>query len=732
MRYNFYIDIGNGYTQAYPDFVDKFKISRKIASDEIEKFFTRILWGKVQFSNKPFLYAAFNNDVYRLFDFIHSNEFSYSQEIKVKLVSPLVTIEGYFGKNDCTFDYDRKIFTVEPAVLDSYTNLLENWETDVDFTNFKFTNTSVRVDVAEDYLKTIADWPFQKGVSIFGEISGPPTYPRNLIKEKDYNDNGGLYLYFYGNAPKDELFGDTYYMFEGLHRVWTNPQIQYASYSLDDRIAILGQEVDNENRESIPEQYGDYELSKFRIYEGMRTGGLSGNRWRQLYCATWFSREETILVDEVDKGNEYGFKSPVGEGWNMRQAKIKNGKNAHLWTRKPFNGAYSKSWGVPVMKNNDGGTDYGWNWNKYLETSLQYEESSNSFDIVSTINLRDFMNYLISNSSSLLVDMQFKSTFFLNDYEGELQVLAGRTGYNYVSGALNSLNNCKIFFTKDITIPEDDEVTNRPKYKLKEILEDLNKLFGNKLTWFIDEYGNFRIEHIKWADLKKVPLDISTDELLKFTTYWQYDKSAMFETFEYKQVNAGYPDFTNNKIQYDKIISNNRNQDLKKEVSTGIFTTDVRYCVFNPNDLKDGLVLITTDNNNVVLNSTGLISNVIETNGLLSLSYILNTYCRYEGIWHTGILNGYVVTFTTTERNKLGTDLKLKGYKNSLFYTTQIGVGLIDEGEVDFDNENTLLKLRYRYNSSINGDTFALVFQDEANFQGALNVWADIDNYTIQ
>jgi len=94
-------------------------------------------------------------------------------------------------------------------------------------------------------------------------------------------------------------------------------------------------------------------------------------------------------------------------------------------------------------------------------------------------------------------------------------------------------------------------------------------------------------------------------------------------------------------------------------------------------------------------------------------------------------MNSKNTTFTVTERNKIGIDLKLKGLQKSLFYTTQIGVGLIDDGEIDFENENTIIRLRYRYNSSVNGDTFVLVFQKQTDFIGAVNNWADIDNYVI-
>jgi len=726
MRYNFYIDFGSGYQQAYPDFIDKFKITRKIGVDDIEKYFYRIMWGKIQFSNKPYLYNSTLNNVYRIFDFIQNNTFSYDTKITVKFTTDLFEVIGYFGKNDCIFDYDKKILTVTPSVIDQYTDILENWETETNFDNWEFINDTVNIEITDVKLKTFQDWPYPSIT-----IGGEPYTPRNLVHVSNYNDAGKLTLYFDGNKPKDTLFDDSYWGFAGIHRIYTSVQVETGTFTLGDRIAILGEEPNIANALTLPIEYGDYELSKFRVYEGTRVGGLSGNRWRQLYCQTWFSREEEIKLDVIDPSNEYGFESPVGEGWHMRITRIKEGKNAHLWTRKPFGGAYSESWGVPVEVFNTGQYNYDWSWYSYMETSLQYDYSANSINLESTVNLKDFIQHILQNTFSSLSNMQFKSTFFFNELEEELEVLKGTTGYNYVTGSKNYLNRIKVFFTRDLTVPGDDEIGAYPRFTLRSILEDLNKVFINKLTWFIDENGYFRIEHVRWPDLRKVPLDISTNPLLSFTTYWEYDKAIMFEKYEYKQINAGYIDFTNNKVTFNKIVSNNRNSDLKKGYSTSIFCTDAKYCILNATEIKEGIVLITTDENNKVLNKTGIISGVVETNGYLALSNILYDFGRYEGMWHTGVMNEQNTTFTVTERNKLGTELKLKGLVKSLFYTTQMGVGLIDEGEIDFDNENTTIKLRYRYNSSVNGDVFALVFQKETDFVGAVNNWADIDNYVI-
>jgi len=241
--------------------------------------------------------------------------------------------------------------------------------------------------------------------------------------------------------------------------------------------------------------YGDYELSMMRIYEGTRTGGLSGKRWRQLYCATEFTREEINKIDVVDNLNKFGFQPPVGEGWNMRKISSSAGKPSHIWTRKPFNGAYSEAWelGPEVTSKNDTNFTYY----KYRETRLKYatpESTEFKFDI--SITLRSFINYIISKSSPELANYELKSTFFFNDFENEISLLNGTTGFNYVTGRKNHLNNLRLFFTKDLPLLQVNENTlatltkDELSKKYIELLDKTNAITNlyNYLKFLINIY----------------------------------------------------------------------------------------------------------------------------------------------------------------------------------------------------------------------------------------------------
>lgn len=730
MRYNFYIDFdGLGYIPAYPDSVAPFEFSVN-ESDRMQSFY-RLGWGKIQFSNRPKQYAIASESGYRLFDYIDGLQFN--QRVWVKYTTTLITIIGYFSRNDCTFDYERKIVSVEPAIYDKYTDVLENWETEVSFKTYPFTTDTIIADSVNPNLVTIQDWPWKSYYSTpalgVGRESYLLIYPRNLVKETDYDAAGGIAVYFEANgSPKEELWVDTYWMFEGMARVWSAVPYFNASYSLQDRVDILSQE----GTPTLDDHYGDYELSSMRIYEGTRTGGLSGVRWRQMYCTTEFTREENIKIDEVDETAEYGFKPPVGEGWHLRSVQIKEGKPAHLWTRLPFGGAFSDNslyWEIQPEVVNAGVSTTDFSWYRYIESKRMYQDPDNEFQLVGSIGLRDFLNYLLQNSATELNAMEIKSTFFFNDFEETIPLLNGTTGFNYVTGKFNFLNNCRIFFTKDLVQLAEGEKPEVPRYTFQDILQDLNKTFADKLIWFIDKDGYFRIEHTRYTDFIKDILDLSADTLLRFTTQWSYDKAKMFKRFEYYQMNAGYPDFTENEITYDKIVSNNRNKDLKTEVRTMHISTDIKYAILNASKLDKGIILITVDANNHVTSKIGRISGENEINGELALSNILVDFARYEGVFNEGDINGALSYFLTTMRIKVGIELKFKGLQISMFYKTQLGVGILTKGVIDFENENTSFVLKYRNDSSAMGDLFAIVFQKETDFVGAVNMWADIDNY---
>lgn len=903
-----YIDIGSGYIEFYPDNISPFKNLR-----EKDQLFKRKSWGEITIKNQPF---KIGDDIYKLYDVISELDFTF--EAKTKIESPNLTVEGYFGVNDCFFDDDRKILKITPTILDNYTDILENWETKIDFSNLQYNSTPINLNIQQLGIKTIDDWQ----IGLTRTIINPLTGERIIIVEETpelkigygyYVGFGGISAFFDDQAPKRQLFTipptnfqdkNGFYLADreeilgenissidlsGDKYIWISTDtygiadiqnsldniVWYRPTQIDEYKAYKSIKADNKgkrpdlnplwweefNKGEIFPSKGDYELSELTLWEG--TTRLISNSLRiSLYCTTSYSREEVRKVDVISNTDPSGYVPPQGEGWNLR-SKIKiNGQNGHLWTRKPFNGSFSDNWVLQDVITNTGSQSNHFEWTKKRTTKLNYINSDNSKILTTTTNTRDFLNYVFRNTSNVFENKNVYSTFLFNDFEEELPILANKIGqnYNYVTMGQNYLIDTSFILTRNL-IPdlELSDKSSFPEITLKDILDDLSKFFAGNLYWFMDDDLNLHIEHIKYLDLTRNIVDLRNREELDYTNKWNYDKSTMFNKIELRQINSGGVDFTENLILFDKIVSNKRNVDIKNQFETSIFSSDIRYAVEQPNNLEQGIVFVAFESNkktitkpqideitlsspsylpkyklipetpdppdppgetdippraiigaggiyrvitnnfilsdaisnfvnsykddyksigitltsignklifskdgtfehvsfqeidpvfsgNIIFvqdyeildietelnvkNKIGLISGVQESNGYLALSNIMNDFGLYQGVWNKGIVNGIERVFETTTRTKIGNELILKGTHDSLFFATELGIGLLNDSTIDLENENTRITLTYRYNSSPFTDRFVLAIQKEGEFIGAKNIWFDIGNFT--
>ncbi len=778
-----YIDITDdevdNFVQFYPKNVEAFKNKR-----EPNQFFKRKGWGKIVIANDPVLYASTSQDIYRLYDLILAADFTF--EIKVLFHTDLFDIYGYFGVNDCEIDTDREIITVTPAIQDRYTDVLENWETKIDFSDIVISDDEIDLNIAALGTKTRVDWEEIVDLTGIYEMFGIEITqrPAPLVKINAVTwistMSASLAAFFDGQAPnrtlvavpptnfadyegfyladREEILGedfssatyetwlsiDTYAKFDtsqATSDVVTHLGITYKSIqagNLNNTPASSPLWWEDVGVGGIYPDKGDWELSEYTVWQGREEVGLFPGQEMKIFCTTKFSRDEFLKVDEDDGGG--GLVPPSGSGWNLRTKILVEGQDGHLWTRRPFNAAFKDEWVLQDEETNpsaEGSSDF-FTWFNKRTTKIFYPNSDDSKTMTSSIEPREFFDHVFQNTNEVFADKNVFSTFFFNDLEAELPILADRIGegLNYVTMSENYLNDTAFFFTRDF-IPDLDpaDTSSFPDVTLKKFLEDLNKLFKNNLYWFVDDSGDLRIEHIKYLDLTRSAIDLRGEEELDFTESYKFDKSKMFNRIELRQVNASGVDFTDNLILFDKIVSNKRNIDIKLELETSIFSTDLRHVVENSTDLENGILFVALKTEQLptvtitVRNKVGAVSGVSQSNGFMALANLLLDFGRYEGVWDEGTINGSNVTFVTTARTKKGKELKLKGALDSLFYVTELGIGLLDNSTIDFESENTTLNLSYRYNAIPTTERFALMIQKESDFEGADEIWFNFANY---
>jgi hypothetical protein len=395
--------------------------------------------------------------------------------------------------------------------------------------------------------------------------------------------------------------------------------------------------------------------------------------------------------------------------------------------KKPFDGSITE-WELGDI-DSSGGTNASIEWDVKLKSTKTYPSSEDSV----TLQTRDFKEIVktVFNGTFLsLVNDDINSSFFWNDSDPNITVDEGK---NYFTGDTNWLNNIAVAHTYQLQETNNDSEDSILKMSFKDLMADMKAEWNNQIFWWVSTDGVLHIEHLKYIDIAKQTLDLTVvDEspylnnikLLDEISSWKYDKSEMFSLVNFQIANSGYKDFTDNNITYDKIVSNKRNEDIRNTISTRKITTDIRYCIENPSDLENGMILLNHDAEYNTIVAHVPISNVSFENGNLALSNILNRY-KYEGIFFSGKINGVSVDFDVTTRTKVGKEITLKGIYNYEYFKSKIGVGRIETMTHDLKMEHTVITLRYRFGSGTISDTFVLMVSEVGDYVGAENVQFD-------
>lgn len=385
-----------------------------------------------------------------------------------------------------------------------------------------------------------------------------------------------------------------------------------------------------------------------------------------------------------------------------------------LWVRKPFNGAYSpdvdtegnSNWIIGEIDSSGGHHGYGFDWSSKVTSTRNYPIGDNSISYDACVDLRGIIKRAYCGTHNSLIKKEVYSTFLWNDLPNDSKTAALldampllSSGINYVTGADNYLNRIVALQTYQLqTSKSDDDDGASLTVSFKSLMSDLQVIFPD-LYYFVDDNGDLHVEHKKYEDLINYAVDITSQ--IKNYQSWKFDNSDMYATITYKPANSGYSDFAYSKVLFDKIVSNKRAKDIRKEYSTDYLTTDLQYCMENPDDIDDGLILINyeinSDGDKVISYASGQRSGYSVLNGILSIANMLKTFGTWEGVWESGIINNEQVIFKVTKRTKKGVDtINLKGIYENNYFITDLGIGFGTK-KIDYEKNVTQLTLNYRY-----------------------------------
>jgi len=449
-----------------------------------------------------------------------------------------------------------------------------------------------------------------------------------------------------------------------------------------------------------------------------------------------FSRDEAKIKDvfytqeDVDNDicnqDELGKEIPPARnvGWT-KTPKIEKG--LRLWVRKPFNDE-DDTLGWSLGDQINGGKFQGYDTEHRRTTKRIYPvDTTKSKTLNTCVDLRDTIKILFNQTHPDYATKNVISTFFWNDLETEFQSLQGNnSGNNYVSNKANFLNNIAVLHTLDLKRESNETQQQEGTFKisLKDFLDDLKKYIKvykyGQLCWWLTDNLDLRIEHIayfdQFKDINGNVLNYTTQPLIQedYHDKYKYESDQMYHKVIFDQINSGYPDFTSNIIEFDKIASSKRfkNEENVLKNKTFILTTDLRYCIENANNLDEGLILINYNqvgDQFVAAYGDTQIQGVQILNGNLSLSTILRNFATREGTFVTGKINGEDALFRYTTYTKLGEEITIKGIVWNQYFDTMIEekTGLVKTLTHDFENGITKVTLIYRKKSKllVNADT---------------------------
>jgi hypothetical protein len=219
----------------------------------------------------------------------------------------------------------------------------------------------------------------------------------------------------------------------------------------------------------------------------------------------------------------------------------------------------------------------------------------------------------------------------------------------------------------------------------------------------VDTDKNLHIEHLSYEDYTQEYTDIR--EFISGYENWKYNKSEMYAISDFNTINSGYIDFVNSEMEFEKIVSNRRRTDIRDSKVTKFMTTDIRYCMENPDDINNGVILLSyedVDGENQVSYANGILSKREIPNGQLAITNLVDLFGRFEGTWTTGRINDQLKDFLHTKWTMEGLEtIEIKGIYPEKYFYTNMGIGKPRIKTYDYRRGITIIELKYRYNEWI-------------------------------
>lgn len=666
-RWKLGIDDGTA-VQVYPVYKDDLSIEYEKESQQ--QFFRRKLSGKLDFINADFdtiMQAAFDSVYHVLLEMSADNGHTWSQYW-----------HGKFMRTDCTVNIDDKKITVQPEVVDEYTDILAGMEKEYNLIELAPAIDRVRITKraalqvylqGDDKLTYIVNGlSFEsscQSVDDDNELSGQHFASVGRFRELVMKQNGAVYNIYEGMVPLYFYRDDTY-------RLTTSDNLTYVR--LDVQASILGglsyisYEIRRTSDDAILWTWATnpFDEAEDVVEFDMAAVGGSGtmhcdvnNRtvWTRILCDVMqFNGRDTYQL----QGNDMSY-----DNRNYRRCIDFNLTGDSIINNTQFSEAPTE-WGRTndgkyFMKPVEAGTNfYPIGRSQWIYTSLWIMDDGTLADyLVNGDKQAEIQtNYTLASVLKVLLATIAPDVTF-GETSAYSQFLYGDTHFG--------IDSYRLLMTPKSNVMAGE--FSQPAMKAMITMRDVLNMLRDVLCayWYIDSSNRFRIEHIEffknggsYSTQPTVGIDLTDMKVSRNGKVWAFGKNEytfnkedMPQRYQFEWMDEVSEAFVGKPLE---IISKYVKEGKIEDITIGSFTTDVDYILLAPEDIsKDGFALFAgTLSSGVYVLPIGSVAMTSATvqNHVLAFPNIIPEYWTYDLPSPNAEMGGNVVTVNDTHRNR--------------------------------------------------------------------------------
>ena len=325
----------------------------------------------------------------------------------------------------------------------------------------------------------------------------------------------------------------------------------------------------------------------------------------------------------------------------------------------------------------------------------------------------EIFSQLLFTPYSLTYTPAIDNIYKENPLNGERNKYAQRVMKMNVAGtqSMSLYRDILLIQNSDYKTPTSTERATIQQTSLKEMLDIVCALFNSK--WFINSSNQLQIEHVLFFEnnlsynsvqTSGTVEDISNEVGVKVANKYSYDNNKLYDIARLNITNSGGIEFKG----IDLVINAQTNTTDRniKELTVGNVITDLDYIKENIGSIPDdGFVMVVAERdfyeiggtnwNYKVINDVCPILGQINTNALLSASYLFQEFYTLGIPYSQAYVNGLLISTSKVLRNKKQSTLSIAKCSGNIspytVYKTKLGYLTVVDMEHKMDDKTLII-----------------------------------------